>query len=499
MSMQNPSQPPKPPGPPGGGGSGGPPAPGGASQALTAGGAKPPAETSRSLLPRKISHLPRLLPRAEFADFLPEIEAVAEREHSPLARTMTIALSIMFAIVLAWAALAKVDKMATAESQVRPFGRVKVINHPDGGIVTALHVHEGQAVKEGDVLLELDPAVIGQEVAKANAEYLTRSAEVARLTAEVNHTKLDFPAEVLESRPDLITTQTNLYKERQAGLDNKREAANEVIRQKQSDAAGLVVQVDKLEESLKVLVEQERATATLADKGYFPRLKYLSIKRELAQLEGQIAQAKAQLVTTRAALQEATNKRDALDRDATAESLDKLVTSRRDRDVAYRTMQQQKSRYDNLVVRAPVDGVVQKLTIGSPGQAIRPGEAVMNVVPTGASLVIEAKVSNNDIGYITVGQEATVKIMTYDYMRFGVLEGVVESIPADAVEDEKTKEYYFPVIVRTNKNYMGDKPGQFPVQPGMQATVDFKLGKRTILEYLTERMLKTTSNAFKER
>ncbi|MHB1218010.1 MAG: HlyD family type I secretion periplasmic adaptor subunit [Alphaproteobacteria bacterium] len=490
MSIQNPSPPPppNPPKPPGS------PAP----QGLVAVGAKPPAP-SRSFLPRTISHMPRLLPRAEFADFLPEIEAVAEREHSPLARTMVIALSIMFAVALAWAAIAEVDRVASAESQVRPFGRVKVINHPDGGIVTTLNVHEGQMVHEGDVLIEIDPAVIEQELAKANAEYLTRSAEVARLTAEVTGGKLEFPAEVAAERPDLIATQTKLFNERAGGLDNKRNAAAEVVLQKQSEAAGLTAQIGKLEESLVVLQEQERATSTLADKGYFPRLKYLSIKRELAQLEGQIAQAKAQLTTTRAALQEAMSKRDALNRDAAAEPLDKLVTSRRDRDAAYRTLQQNKSRLNNLVVRAPVDGVVQKLTIGSPGQAIRPGEAVMNIVPTGASLIVEAKVSNNDIGYIQVGQEATVKILTYDYMRYGTLQGVVETIPGDAIEDEKTREYYFPVIVRTEKNYLGDKPGQYPVQPGMQAEVDFKLGKRTILEYLTERMLKTTNNAFKER
>lgn len=480
MSMQNASPPPQPPSPTGG----------------QKGSALAPV---RTLLPRKISHMPRLLPRAEFADFLPEIEAVAEREHSPLARTMVIALSIMFAIVLIWAAVAEVDRVATAQSQVRPFGRVKVINHQDGGTITALHVREGQAVKEGDVLIEIDPSVVEQELAKANAEYLTRSAEVARLTAEVTGGKLEFPAEVVEARPDLVATQTKLYQERAGSLDNKRSAANEVVRQRQSEAAGLSAQIGKLEESLKVLNEQERATATLSDKGYFPKLKYLSIKRQVSEMEGQIAQTKAQLITTRAALQEAISKRDGLDRDAAAEPLDKLVTSRRDRDAAYRTMQQNKARMENLTVRAPVDGVVQKLTVGSPGQAIRPGEAVMNVVPTGDSLIIEAQVSNNDIGYIEIGQKATVKILTYDYMRYGTLDGVVEQISADAVEDQKTREFLFPVMVRTGKTYLGDKPGQYPVQPGMQAEVDFKLGKRTILEYLTERMLKTTSNAFKER
>lgn len=457
------------------------------------------ANAARIIRAPDADNLPQIFPRSQYADFLPEIEAVAEREHSPLARVLIIALSALFLAALAWAGFAEVDKVATATAQVRPVGRVKVINHPEGGTVTALHIREGAVVKSGDVLLELDPTLVQQELAKATNDWLTRSAELARLTAEMTGKPLEFPPEVVQLRPDLVETQTRLFEERKSGLGSRRGAAGSVIGQRQAEVAGLAEQLTKMQASLEVLKEQEQATASLMDKGYFPKLRYLSIKRQVTEQEAQIAQIKAQLASARAALHEATNKREGLDSDSNADVLDKLGAARRDRDVAYRTVEQHKARLEAMALRSPVDGVVQKLTINSAGQAVRPGEAVMNIVPTGDSLVVEAQVSNADIGYIEVGQRATVKVATYDHIKFGTLDGVVEQISADAAEDPKTHELTYPVIVRTKRTYLGDRPGLYQVQPGMLAEVDFKIGERTILSYLTDRVLHTTSNAFRER
>ena len=455
---------------------------------------------ARALLPAaKLPSLPPLLPRSNYSDFLPEIEAVAEREHSPLAKVLLVTLSILFAVLLAWAAIGEVDKVATATAQVRPFGRVKIINHLEGGIVRVLNVREGSMVKEGDVLVELDPTLVEQELAKAENDYLTRSAETIRLAAELSGEKLAFPAEIADPRPDLVASQMRLYQERQSGLLSKRGSADDLVRQKQSEANGLVAQLESAREGLKIIVEQERATATLSDKGYFPKLRYLSIKRQVSDTEGQIAQLTAQLAATRSQLQDALNKRATLDRDAAAESLDKLMVARRERDIAYRTREQQRARQENTVLRAPVDGIVQKLAIAAAGQSVRGGDPIMNVVPVGDTLVVEAQVGNQDIGYIRVGQTATVRVLTYDHIKYGTLDGVVEQISADAVEDQKTREFTFPVVVRTAKTYLGDTPGQFPVAPGMSAEVDFKLGRRSVLSYLTDRMETTASNAFRER
>ena len=186
-------------------------------------------------------------------------------------------------------------------------------------------------------------------------------------------------------------------------------------------------------------------------------------------------------------------------REAKAEVLENLAEARLDRDRAYRTLLQQRARLESLILRAPADGIVQNLAVSSVGQAVRPGDTIMNVVPTGDTLIVEAQVSNADIGFIHPGQAATVKIVTYDFIKYGSLEGEVERVSAISVENPDTGELMFPVEIRVDRTYLGDEPGQLPVQPGMSAEVDLKIGERSILSFLTDRIARTTSKAFTER
>jgi adhesin transport system membrane fusion protein len=437
--------------------------------------------------------------RASYADFLPELEAVAEREHSPVARYLIIAVAALFVLLLAWSALAVVNQLASAPGQVRPIGKVKVINHPEGGTVAGLFVKEGDIVKADQVLIELSPDLIREEMAKAENEWQSLSAEVVRLTAEAKDEEPQFPTELGATRPDLVANETRLFEARRNSMESRQSAAEELINQRQGDIAGLREQIGALEVGLDVLVQQEEAIATLAGKGYFPKLGYLSIKRQVAEAKGQLGQARQQLRSTESALQEATSRRDSIRRDMISEVLERLAQACIERDRAFRTLQQQRSRLAGLVIRSPVDGIVQNLEVAAVGQAIPPGDPIMNVVPTGDTLIVEARVSNADIGFIYIGQEAKVKITTYDYVKFGELQGEVEQISPNSVQDPETKQSTFPVQIRVNKTYMGDFPGKFPVTPGMDAQVDMVIGERSILSYLTDRVARTTSEAFTER
>ena len=321
----------------------------------------------------------------------------------------------------------------------------------------------------------------------------------ARLKAEAGGAEPAFPAELMSDRPDLVLTQTRLFEARRAALEARRSAAEQVVRQRRADLAGLEVQIVQLQASLDVILEQEAAIATLADKGYFPKLRYLSIKRQVADARGEVAKTREAINSARAALAEAIDRRDGLERDTTAETLDRLIVARTERDRTYRSLQQQRTRLRNLIMRAPVPGVVQNLKATNFGQAIRPGDPIMIIVPTGDTLIVDAQVSNNDIGFISLGQSATVKIVTYDYIKYGYLDGVVEHVAPDAVEDPQTGELRFSVLVRTDRTYLGNEPGSLPVHPGMIAEVDLAIGSRSILSYLTDRVVRTASTAFKER
>jgi adhesin transport system membrane fusion protein len=149
-------------------------------------------------------------------------------------------------------------------------------------------------------------------------------------------------------------------------------------------------------------------------------------------------------------------------------------------------------------IKSPIDGVVKKLRYNTIGGVVTPGEAIMDIVPTGEKLIIEARLSPIDRGYVDAGQPALVKISTYDFVRYGGLTGVVSQVAPDASTD-KNGTPYFDVIVETDKAYLGDRAGKLPITPGMQATVDIHTGTRSVMEYLIKPVLKLRDEAFRER
>jgi HlyD family type I secretion membrane fusion protein len=436
--------------------------------------------------------------RARYADFLPEIEAIAERDHSPWARHLALATALFVAAALAWGSLAKIDRVATAPASVRPSGKVKIVNHPEGGMVATLYVHEGERVAEGAPLLALDARLVDQELARLTAEWQSLSAEAARLEAETADKPLAFEPALAEARPDLVAEQKRQYEEDHRALASRRQAAEEKVAQARSAAAMVAKKIAQLEEALRLSREQESVLAELAAKGYFPRLKYLALKRQVSDDEGELAQAKEDFRRAQAALSEAERQRDQTDAEHYAALLDRLTQIRVEQDRAFRGMKQQQAKHDSLRIAAPVAGIVQNLAVASAGQSVRPGEPIMNIVPVADTLLVEARVPNRDIGYVSLGQRATVKIDTYPYVKFGTLDGTVERIAPDASRDEKSGQTFFVVDVRTARTYFGPAPGEHPVNPGMQAEVDLHIGERSILGYLTDRFRQKAGSAFRE-
>jgi len=445
-------------------------------------------------VPRQISDKAR----RRYADFLPENQAAIERQHSPVARTLTWVLALLVAVLVTYIAVAEVEQVASAPGVVRPDGRVKVVNHPEGGRVAAIHVREGDLVSEGQVLVELDPALIGEEVGKKRAEWLSAEFQVARLDAEAAGRAPAFDPALAAERPDLVAAETSLYRARAEALTSRRAQADEVIRQRAQEVMTLEGRARQQQESLEILRAQVEALRKLKEQGYFPELRYLTVLRELSDAEGQLNETISQLESARSALAEAEEARVGIDRDWQSQVQGELTDALARRDLAKANLAQSDTALRNLVVLSPAAGVVQELKINNLGQAVAPNQEMMKVVPVGDTLVVEAKVANADISKIEIGQAARVKITTYNYVRYGVLDGRVEQISPDATKDEKTGQLLFAVWVRTEKNYLGEVAGKNQVSPGMTAEVDLVIGKRTILSYLTDRLQQTAAEAFGE-
>lgn len=437
--------------------------------------------------------------RMRYADFLPEEQALAEREAAPLARALALVMCAAFGGMLLWAGLSEVEQVASAPAVVRPAGKVKIVNHPEGGRVATIHVKDGERVREGQPLVTLDDESVREEVAKRTAEWQGMAAEAARLDGEANETTPTFPTDLMRDRPDLVLNQVTLYKSRIEALTVRRAAADQVIRQRESEVAALEARIKQLSEGLVILEEQEKAIASLAEKGYFPKLRHLTVRKQVSELAGQIAETRKSAAASAAALGEARDRRRAIDEEWRSQILDRLSTVTREAERLKSLMVQESTRLRNRIVRAPSDGVVQGVAIAAPGQSIAPNETLLQVVPDGERLVVEALVANDDIGQIRTGQRATIKVRAYDYVRYGTLDGVVERVGADAVEDRRTGALTFPVTVRTDRAWLGEGDDRRALTVGMQVDVDLRIGERTILSYLTDRLIRTKESAFRER
>lgn len=437
---------------------------------------------------------------AQYSDFLPEAQAISEARHSPLASVLVLVICAFFIVIIAWAAIAEVDQAVVAQGQVRPGGRVKLVNHPEGGSVAEVLVRDGDLVREGQPLLRLDNEIINGEARRLRGDLQTLEAELARLVAEAGQDAvIQFPDIVAKERPDLVANHSRLLDARRDSLNSRRESAEREIEQAQSDINSFRVRINTLSQSRDVLAEQVRSLRTLTDKGHFPFLRFQSVQRQLAETEGQLQETRQSLDSALSALSASKSRRREIDDEARSNVLSALAETRGARDRTARNLEQATARLERTVIRSPVNGYIQNLVVNNTGQAVRPNEPLLSVVPEAENLIIEARVNNNDISSVQQGQAANIKVRAFDFIKYGALEGHVERVARDANTDEQSGAIFYVVEIRTDKTYLGDRPGVNDVRPGMQVDVELKAGSRSILSFLTDRVIGTADEAFRER
>jgi adhesin transport system membrane fusion protein len=358
--------------------------------------------------------------------------------------TRVVKLFLLLLIVaIGWANFAVLDEVSTGDGKVVPIRREQVIQSLEGGIVSTLKVQENQIVEAGQLLAQLDPTLTESDVGESTAKYRAALASSARLTAEVNQTPLVFPDE-LKSDPDLIATETKLY---DARLGNLKQT------------------LKWLDESLALSRQELGVNEGLSEMGAASSVEIIRLKREQAELELKKVEATTQyVVEAREQLSKA---------NADVASLRSVIKGRSD-------------SLARLTLRSPVRGIVKNIEVSTIGGVVPPNGKLMDIIPLGDQLMIEARMSPRDIAFVHPDQRATVKITAYDYAIYGGLEGKVVTISPDTIQDEVDPEiYYYRVFVKTEKDALSNAAGkQFPISPGMIATVDIHTGEKSVLDYL---------------
>ena len=375
-------------------------------------------------------------------------------------RSVPLISAAAIIIFFLWAAFAELDQVSRAGGQVIPSGRVQVVQSADGGVIEEIRVKEGDRVKRGQLLVRLDTVKLGAAVTESGSKVAALKATMARIQAELFDRPLAFPPE-LDAYPDFVANQRLLYDKRRAALSSELATLSQMQR----------------------LLRQELAmNQPLLASGDVSRTEILRLQRSVADVEGQIANRRAKYV-----------------QDLQAE----YTKTEEELVAAEQSYAQRKDALGYSELVAPTDGIVKNVRFTTVGAVLRPSDEVLQIVPTGEDLIVEAKVSPKDIAFVRIGQTASVKFDAYDSAIYGSAKGKVTYVSADtlAEQSEQGEQVYYRVHVSVDTKGMrvrhqGEK---IEIQPGMTAMVEIKTGENTVLRFLTKPLTKTFSDAFKER
>lgn len=426
------------------------------------------------------------------------LETLVASHPLPSWRVAAWPIMILMAVVLVWAHFSELDEVAVAEGEIVPLGKVKVVQHLEGGIIKEIYVREGDTVKEGQPLLQLDLASAGTNRDELQVRHDGLLLVRSRLQAETEGKPPVFPQDVAQRRPNLVAAQRQAYEARRREIESNMTVLREQVRQKELEVKELESKRKATSRNLELARERFKMSTSLLGEGLTAKMEHLKLEAEVESLEGE-AQTLAQSVPrARAAISEVTQRLRESEIKFRREAQEELAKTDQEIARVRELLAQATEQGVRAVIRSPNDGIVKNMRYNTIGGVVKPGEPILEIVPTGDNLVVESKLNPTDRGYVTRGQRALVKVSTYDYARYGGLEGQVILVAPDSTTDQKGN-IYFRVVVQPEKTYLGRQAGDLPISPGMQATVDIHTGTKSVMEYLVKPVLKLRHEAFRER
>lgn len=407
------------------------------------------------------------------AEFLPATLALQEKPVSPAGRWVARILMGLVAVLLLWSILGKIDIIANATGKIIPSAYTKTIASVDIASVKAIHVQEGQTVKPGDVLVELDASASDAERDKASGQRAKALLQVARAKAMI--VALDRNIMPVLSSVEGVTAAQWL--DARLHLEGQYQDFRAKLARIDGDIA-------RFSQALPLAVQQEKDFRELAGNHDVSEHAYLDKQKARIDLEGQLADARNQ----RTALVAATRK----------EALDAWHDGAKEADATGQDALRADSHSRLLKLTAPVAGTVQQLAVHTIGGVVPAAQTLMEIVPAEPSIQVEATLENKDVGFLEEGQQAEVKVDAYEYTKYGTVPGRVTQVSRDAVKDEK-RGLLYTVIVTLDRSAIEFNGHEMPLIPGMSVSVEIKTGTRRVIEYALSPLLQYGRETLHER
>jgi len=454
--------------------------------------------------------------------FLPAALEIVETPPSPIGRSIGATIIALFCLALIWASFGHVDIVASAPGKIVPSGRVKLIQPFETGVVRAIHIHDGQSVKAGDVLIELDPTMTTAEGEHIKNDLVAAQLDIARLRAALSdgdnpqrefHPPAGASPALVNMQREFLARQIEEHRAKIASLDRQRA-------QKEAERATTAATIEKLGASSPLIQQRVDIRKYLADKELGSRLTYLETLQQLTENEKDLVVQQSRMQEADAAIAAITESRAQADAEFHRTLFGELAEAERKAGGLADDLAKAEQRTKLQLLTAPVDGVVQQLSVHTIGGVVTPGQQLAVVVPADAVLEVEAMVSNRDIGFVHPGQDAQIKVDTFNFTRYGLLHGRVVSVSPDAMVREtpqdknnydktrgaesessepKGQEFVYSARISLDRTQIQVDGVVTNLSPGMAVTVEIGTGSRAVISYLLSPLLRYQHESMHER
>ncbi|BBM04133.1 HlyD family type I secretion periplasmic adaptor subunit [Microbulbifer sp. GL-2] len=447
----------------------------------------------------------------ELAAFLPPALEIQESPPNPLAKWLGRSLMLLLVIGIAWACVGEINIVASAEGKIIPSSRVKQIQPLEKGVIKAIHVTEGQRVEKGQPLIELDSTVTGADrsrlagelssvqfrksVSKTFLYLLNTSITTSNHDLRSSPTLLEPPAEANEYDIEL---NKRLLWQRWEQYESQRKGLQSSLRRTQSEQGVSQEQIKKLQQTLPIITKRRDSMQALQSKNYVSENELLEVEQEFILLVQDLASEKKRHQKYIAAAEEIKQQINVLEAQTRKEQLAEIMAANREIAVLQEELTKASDLDNRQILYAPVSGQIQELAIATVGGVVTEAQQLMLLVPEEEQLEVEVFLENKDIGFVEEGIKSEIKIHTFPFTKYGVIDGQVMTISDDAIVDEK-RGLIYSMRVLMEKNTIVVNGREVKLMPGMAVTAEMKTGNRRIIEFFLAPLLKAKSESIRER
>lgn len=396
-------------------------------------------------------------------------------------------------LLIGWSSVAQTEEVTRGLGKVIPSSKAQLIQPAEPAVVEEILVRAGQMVRKGQLLVRFDAEIAESELGKLKTENELLLARAQRLEGEATGTKLGC------AEGGDCADEQRLQAVRLAAARSRESSLSSAIEQRRRDLREAQATVDSLEDSVRLTRDQVNMLEPLAKQGIVPKTELLTAQRDLVDTQGRLAAARQAVGRAQAAVSQAQADFSAGRFEFQQQALGERSEITTRIAVNEETIRGAEARRNRNELRSPAAGIVNNVQITTVGGFVNAGEQIMQIVPVGDKLLVEARVAPKDIAFIKVGDRANVKVTAYDFSTYGGLSGRVQNVSADSVYDEVEREAYYTVLVETDRAYLSRGGKRLPIVPGMICDVEIITGSKSVLSYLLKPISRALNESLTER